>query len=259
MRSFKHVALPRLLVVALGVFLAPMMNEAAANTHNFTPGQTDAIRQIIRDYLVSNPEVILEAIEALKQKDQANAEVRARRVLTARKADLFDDPGSPVGGNPQGDVAVVEFFDYRCPYCKRVHPDIVRLLRDDRNVKFVYKEWPILGPPSVYAARAALASRVQGKYVEFHAALMEVKGSLDEAAVLGAAASVGLDVDRLKRDIEAQSGSFREIFARNDDLARNLDITGTPAFVIGDVVIRGAANLEAMRKAVADVRRRASR
>lgn len=249
----------RVFAVAVGLFLVQGIHAAAGSVHGFTPQQTESIRKIIRDYLVSNPEVILEAIEALKTKEQGNTESGARQVLSARRAEFFEDPGAPVAGNQQGDVAVIEFFDYRCPYCKRVHPTIQALLRDDRNIKFIFKEWPILGPPSVYAARAALAARNQGKYTEFHAALMDSRGSLDEAAVLRAATSVGLDVDRLKREMESQSSKFQEIFARNGDLARSLGISGTPAFIIGDVVIRGAVDLEAMKNVVGDVRRRASR
>jgi protein-disulfide isomerase len=259
MLSPATVLLRRLFLVALGLFLLHGAGPAAGSTHSFTSEQADAIRQIVRDYLIKNPEVIVEAIEALKAKEQADSESRARQTLATRKGELYDDPSSPVAGNPQGDVAIVEFFDYRCPYCKKVHPGIQTLLREDRNIKFVFKEWPILGPPSVLAARAALAARSQGKYVELHAALMETKGALDEAVSLGAAKSAGLDVDRLKRDMNAQSGSAQAIFAKNTELARSLDITGTPAFVVGDIVLRGAADPETMKKAVADVRRRASR
>jgi protein-disulfide isomerase len=247
------------LIVVVGLFVGAGIPPALSGSHVFTPEQSDAIRAIVREYLTRNPEVILEAIEALKARDQASAEIRAKRVLAARQAELLDDPGSPVTGNPKGDVAVVEFFDYRCPYCKRVHPTIQALLREDKNIRFVYKEWPILGPPSVYAARAALAARSQNRYVEFHGALMEVRGNLDEAAVHRAAAAAGLDVERLKRDMEAQTADLDKIFVRNDDLARSLEITGTPAFVIGDVIVRGATDMESMKKVVADVRRRAPR
>lgn len=249
----------RVLLVALGLLAWLGTPVALAGSHGFSPEQTDTIRQIVRDYLVKNPEIILEAIEALKARDQANAETRARQVLATRRAELLDDPGSPVAGNPNGDVAVVEFFDYRCPYCKKAHPTIQALLREDKNIRFVYKEWPILGPSSVYAARAALAARNQNRYIEFHGALMDVRGNLDEAAVLRAAAAAGLDVERLKRDMETQTADLEKIFTRNDDLARSLGITGTPAFVIGDVIVRGATDMESMKKVVADVRRRAPR
>lgn len=256
-RSFVVQVATLLLAVALSIWSG--IPAALAGAHAFTPEQTDAIRAIIREYLTRNPDVILEAIEALKARDQADAESRARRALVSRQADLLNDPGSPVAGNPKGDVTIVEFFDYRCPYCKRVHPTIQALLRDDKNLRFVYKEWPILGESSVYAARAALAARSQGKYISFHGALMEVRGNLDEAAVHRAAAAAGLDDSQLKRDMEAQAAELDQIFARNNDLARSLGITGTPAFVIGDVIIRGATDMDSMRKVVADVRRRTPR
>lgn len=252
-------AVIRVLLVALGIFAGSGAPVALGGFHGFTPEQTDTIRGIIREYLTKNPEVILEAIEALKARDQADAESRAQRALTTRQADLLNDPGSPVAGNPNGDVTIVEFFDYRCPYCKQVHPTVQALLREDRNIRLVYKEWPILGAPSIYAARAALAARSQGKYAAFHGALMEVRGNLDEAAVLRAAAAAGLDGAKLRSDMEAQATELEQIFARNNDLARSLGITGTPAFVIGDVIIRGATEKESLKKVVADVRRRAPR
>jgi len=246
-------------ILAFAVALLSGTHAAVASRHEFTPQQSDAIRQIVRDYLIKNPEVILEAIEALKAKDQASTEARSRQTIAARRAEIFEDPESPIAGNAQGDVSIVEFFDYRCPYCKKVHSTIQALLRDDKMIRFIYKDWPILGPPSVYASRAALAARSQQKYVEFHAALMETRGSLDEAAVMSAAKSVGLDVDRLKRDMEAQAAKLKGIFARNDELARELGISGTPAFVVGDVVIRGAADLESLKGVVAEFRRRGPR
>lgn len=253
------VVASRTLVLAVVFALLSGVHAAFASRHEFTPQQTDAIRQIMRDYLIKNPEVILEAIEALKAKDQASTEARSKQAVTERRAEIFEDPESPIAGNAQGDVSIVEFFDYRCPYCKKVHSTIQTLLRDDKKIRFIYKDWPILGPPSVYASRAALAARSQKKYIEFHAALMDTRGSLDEAAVMSTAKSVGLDVDLLKRDMEAQAPKFQEIFARTNDLARDLGISGTPAFVVGDVVIRGAASLESLKSVVADLRRRGSR
>lgn len=255
-RAFR---LLRVLVTVAGIFLIHGIPVALGATHGFTFQQTEAVRQIIRDYLATNPEVILEAIDALKARDQANTETRVQRALAARQAELLDDPGSPVAGNPRGNVTIVEFFDYRCSYCKTVHPTIQALLREDRNLRLIYKEWPILGPPSVHAARAALAARSQGKYVEFHSALMDVRGALDEDAIYRAATSAGLNLERLKRDMEAQAAEIQTILARNGDLARGLDIAGTPAFVVGDVVIRGATDMATMRKVIADVRRRAPR
>lgn len=254
--NFLRRSLAALACIAILGFVLP---HAWAGQHVLSPSQADAVRQIVREYLINNPEVILEAIEALKRREEASTEAKVQRVIQERRDELLNDPDSPVGGNPQGDVTLVEFFDYRCPYCKRVHPSIQALLREDRNLRFVYKEWPILGAESVFAARAALAARAQGKYHAFHGALMEARSALTESAVLAAAKSTGLDVDQLKRDITGQKESIDGSLARTSDLAAALDIRGTPAFVVGDLVIRGAIGIEDLRKVIADVRRRRAR
>src|SRR6188508_3369018 len=145
------------------------------------------------------------AAEFTPQQRKLKGESREKAAVTLveRRKEILDDPESPVGGNPKGDVSVVEFFDYRCPYCKQVMPALDALLAKDKQLRFVYKEFPVLGPDSVHAARAALAARKQGKYEAMHRALMAVKGQLDEAAILKVAASVGLDIDRLKADTAA--------------------------------------------------------
>jgi protein-disulfide isomerase len=253
----------RLICAGLGVFfgcvaLLANIPPAVASAHGLSAEQANDVRQIVRELLRDNPEIILDAIEALQARDQASAEERARSVIRARRDELLNDPDSPVAGNPAGDITLVEFFDYQCPYCKRVHPTIQALLRDDPSLRFVYKEWPILGAASVYAARAALAARAQGKYQELHAALMETRGTLSESSVLAAARAAGLDVDRLKRDMDAQVKTAEASFARTMALARALDIRGTPAFVVGDTVIRGAVDAGSLKKIVAEARRRAA-
>ena len=157
--------------------------------------------------------------------------------------ELFKDPTSPVGGNPNGDVTIVEFFDYQCGYCKRVFPRLEKLLIDDSNLRFVFKEMPILGPNSVFAARAALAARKQGEkqYVAFHKVMMASRGSLNKASVLRFATDAGLDVERLKGDME--DDNINDMIRRNLKLADALSINGTPAFVIGDTIVRGAVDL----------------
>ena len=157
--------------------------------------------------------------------------------------ELFKDPTSPVGGNPNGDVTIVEFFDYQCGYCKVVFPRIEKLLIDDSNLRFVFKEMPILGPNSVFAARAALAARMQGEkqYVAFHKVMMASRGSLNKASVFRFATDAGLDLERLKGDME--DDNINDMIRRNLKLADALSINGTPAFVIGDTIVRGAVDL----------------
>src|SRR5215831_5668328 len=163
------------------------------------PEQRQAIEAIIHDYLLQNPDVLIEALRAAEEK--ANHDAKAAVVLKDRRGEVFDDPATPVGGNPQGDVTIVEFFDYRCPYCKQVQPTLQTLLDQDRRLCFVYKEMPVLGPSSVLAAHAALAAQRQDKYEAFHTAMMAAKGQITEDVVYKIAGSVGLDLDRLKHDM----------------------------------------------------------
>ena len=228
---------------------------AASAGEQFTPEETNAIEKIFRDYLLNNPEIIEDVGDILNKKRESNARERTRRTILARKDELFKDPSSPVGGNPSGDVTVVEFFDYQCGYCKRVFPSLQKLLVDDGNIRFVFKEFPILGPNSVFAARAALAARMQGEkqYVAFHKVMMASRGRLSKASVFRFAKDAGLDVERLKRDLE--DDDINEMIRRNLKLADALTINGTPAFVIGDTLVRGAVDLQTLKSLVERVRK----
>jgi protein-disulfide isomerase len=217
------------------------------------PAQRQAIEAIIHDYLMQNPDVLIEALRAAEDKASRDADVKAALVLKDRRREVFDDPATPVGGNPQGDVTIVEFFDYRCPYCKQVQPSLQALLDQDRKLRFVYKEMPVLGAPSVVAAHAALAARLQGKYEAFHAAMMATKGQITNDVVYQVAASVGLDVDRLKRDMAAPD--IDQAVKSNLALATALDIRGTPGFIIGDHIVPGAIDLDALKSMIAEARK----
>ena len=231
--------------------LPPPSPAAAAE---FTPEQRQAIEAIIRDYLTKNPEMLLDVMQAAEDKLKGEAHDKASAALVARHHEVFDDPDAPISGNPQGDVSLVEFFDYRCPYCKEVEPALETLLVEDRQLRFVYKEFPVLGPGSVSAARAALAARKQDKYDAMHRALMGFKGKMDEAAVFKVASSVGLDVDRLKRDMAAPG--IDRMLKANLSLAAALDISGTPGFVIGDEIVPGAVSLDDLKQLIAAARRK---
>jgi protein-disulfide isomerase len=158
-----------------------------------------------------------------------------------------------VGGNPSGDITLVEFFDYNCPYCRRVAPTVTDLIEDDPNLRLVYKEFPILGPGSQFAARAALASRAQGKYSEFHETLMNAGRQVNEDSVIEIAREVGLDVDRLAQDME--DPAIEAAIARNLALANTLGITGTPSFVIGDEIVPGAVDRATLEGLITQARR----
>ncbi|MBP2230722.1 protein-disulfide isomerase [Azospirillum agricola] len=214
--------------------------------------QRTAIETVVRDYLMKNPEIILQAVEALQQREKLAEAERAKKALADNQKALTRNPADPVAGNPQGDVTVVEFFDYQCGYCKAVQADTERLIKDDPKLRFVFKELPILGPASVIASKAALAARAQGKYLEFHNALMAQRGQLDEDVVLRLAKSVGLDTDRLKKDMESRE--VLSVIAANQALAEQLGIRGTPGFVFGDELVPGAIKLDDMKRLVAAAR-----
>ena len=236
------------LCVAAALALAP----SAVSAAGFTPEQRQEIEGIIKDYLTRNPEVMLDVLQAAEDKLKSESHAKASAALAAHRDEVFNDPAAPVGGNPKGDVTLVEFFDYRCPYCKQVEPSLEKLLSTDRQLRFVYKEFPILGPESTMAARAALAANKQGKYAAFHRAAMAIKGQLDDSALFKTAGSVGLDVERLKHDME--SPDIEAALQANLALAAALNIRGTPGFVIGDQIVPGAIGLDALKHLISDAR-----
>ena len=240
------------LTIAAGLALAGAAGAADA-PKAFSPEQEKAIREVVRDYLVNHPEVLVEAIQALQEKQQAAEKDQRQKALAAYRAELEQDADSPVAGNPKGNVTIVEFFDYRCPYCKSVSDRLFDTVKADGNVRYVLKEFPILGPESVVAAKAALAARKQGKYVEFHRALMAVRGNLDENAVMALAKTVGLDAKRLRDDMDGPA--IAASLDRNLKLAQALKIDGTPAFVVGDQLVPGAVSTEALKTLIGQTRK----
>jgi protein-disulfide isomerase len=229
---------------------------AAAPPHalaDMTASQREAIEAVIHDYLMHNPDVLIEALRQAEDKLNHEADAKAATVLGDRRGEIFDDPATPVGGNPRGDVTIVEFFDYRCPYCKQVLPSLQTLLKEDRNLRFIYKEMPVLGPTSVVAAHAALAAQRQGKYEAFHTAMMATKGQITDDTVYKVAAAAGLDVDRLKQDMAAPE--IEHAIKANLALADALNIRGTPGFIIGDHIVPGALDLGTLKSMVADARK----
>ncbi|MBY6260531.1 DsbA family protein [Azospirillum sp. 412522] len=235
-----------LLVLPFAALALSTATPAGAQSASFDSTQKAAIEKIVRDYLMEHPEVILQAVDAMQERQKTAEAEQARKALVENKQELLRNPADPVIGNPQGDITVVEFFDYQCGYCKAVQADTQSLIKGDPKLRFVLKEFPILGPASVVASKAALASRGQGKYVEFHNALMAQRGQLDEAVIMRLAKSVGLDTDRLKKDME--SPDVLKVIAANQALAEKLNIRGTPAFVFGDELVPGAIRLDDMKR-----------
>ena len=236
------ILLAIMLVFAPGLALAQEITE-------------DRIRELVVETLRQNPELVLEALQTLEARQaeaQAAAAAAAAAIIADERALLEHDPNAPVLGNPQGDVTLVEFFDYNCPYCRRAMPEIDALLAEDGNIRLVLREWPILSEGSAIAARAALAARKQGKYADLHNALMGARAKLDEQSVLRIAGEVGLDVEQLKVDM--QSPEVEEHIATSLRLAEALGFNGTPSFVVGDQLIPGFVEKAQLAEVVAAAR-----
>ncbi len=195
---------------------------------------------------------IEKAIQAHTDKQKADADKALDQAVAARANALVTGPGSQVLGNPQGDVTIIEFFDYTCPFCKAAEPRLQQLLKDDRNVKLVAIEFPILNPVSIVAAKISLASVRQGKYAAFHQALLGFRGQLSEDAIFEVAKEVGLDVERLRRDMNAPE--IADAIIGNFNQARALRVTTTPTFIIANRMIYEASATLDFAKAVAAAR-----
>ena len=211
-----------------------------------------ALDQAIEQYIRSHPEVIVQSLQAYEVKRQEDEAVRVRQVIATHQEELLRDSASPVSGNLNGDVTVIEFFDYRCGYCKRVASAVTQLQKDEPGVRVVYKDYPILGEASVFGARAALAAWEQGKHQAFHEAMLASDNELTTEEVFAIALRVGLDVKKLEADLRAPE--WQAAIDRNHALAKLLGISGTPGFVVGGEMYQGALELTNLKELVAKAR-----
>jgi len=168
---------------------------------------------------------------------------------------VLRDPDNPVLGNPDGDIAIVEWFDYNCPYCRKLEPELRQVVQDDGKIRLVLKDWPILGPVSVVAARMALASKYQGKYVQAHDALFGVSSRLTEPRVDELLKEAGIDVDRAKRDLQVNGKAIDAMLARNNAQAEGLNFRGTPSFIVGKFRVPGVLTMDQFAQVIADARK----
>ncbi len=212
-----------------------------------TKEQREAIEKVIREYLLSHPSVIRDAMQALQVQEEKEKQERAANSLKTLGSDIYSDPDSPVAGNPKGDVTIVVFFDYNCGYCRSTLPGLQTLLSKDQSIRLVYKEFPILGPQSRVAAQAALAAKRQGKYDAFHHGLLE-SGQASEDAIKSISDRLRLNYATLQKDMA--DPRLNEALDRNIRLASALDINGTPAFIVGQQVIPGAIDMDSLAKVV---------
>jgi len=236
-----------------GPIVTELAGQSSARTGGiFSEPQKNEIRETVRQYLIENPAVIVEALEALQARQQQGEQNSARGALSANMDRLTNAPGDPVIGNPDASVTLVEFFDYQCPYCKQMAGDLIELAREDTDLRIVFKEFPVFGAESSLAARAALAADKQGKYAEFHLGIMKLRGAPSEAAIMRLAASLGLDEARFSSDM--QSDAIEATIQENYKLAQEIGVRGTPAFIIGNKLIPGAMSADELRALIARTR-----
>jgi protein-disulfide isomerase len=246
-KQLRHGAIAAALVWATLILGGvPALAQSAGDP--IDPAERDRVESIVRDYLLRNPEIIMEAIQVLETRERAAAEAARADMMNQLVPTLRASPLTPIFGAENGDVVMVEFFDYQCGYCKRLFPGVQDVMKDDPNLTVVFVEYPVLGPASLVAARAALASHKQGLYMEYHAALMEHAGRLTDDVVFARADDVGLDVDLLKADMDAPEIMTYLRMVR--EIAEALGIRGTPSMVIGDQFIGGFVPPDRLRDAV---------
>jgi protein-disulfide isomerase len=212
------------------------------------------IERIIRDYLTRNPQILVDMATELDKRQAIEDASQQTKAISDNADAIFRSPVSHVAGNPNGDVSVVEFFDYNCPFCRRALHDVLKLISDDGKVRLVLKELPILSDDSAAAAKLALASNKQGKYFEMHQKLLSEPGKANKEKALRIAKDLGLDTDQLQRDAEAPD--IKKALDEAKDLARKLSLKGTPLFLVGDRVISGAPDdlVDQLEAKVAEVR-----
>ncbi len=237
------------------ILAALALPAAAFDVENMTDAERDAFGREVRAFLLENPDVFLEVIQVLEQR-RANEAAAAELALVSDNAKaIFDDGYSWVGGNPDGDVTIVEFLDYRCGFCKRAFPQVEQLIATDGNIRLVIKEYPILGEASQLASRYAIATKnLEGDdaYKAVHDAMMGLRGEVTEDTLERISDDLGFDHEDIL--VEMESPGITEIIQANYALARILEIQGTPSFVMGERMVRGYVELDQMRAIVADIR-----
>lgn len=235
MSDFRFFKLKSALLVALcaGASMSAMSAFAA---DPFNTAQKEEVQQIIKDYLMEHPEVVTDALEAQQEKLAKEAEEKARQSIMDNMASLTATD-LPSVGSADAPVTIVEFFDYNCGYCKRALPDIQEIVKENDQARFVFIDMPILGPTSATAAQYALAAHNQGKYFEYHAALMEDRSPKDADSLAKIGKDLGLDVEKLKQDADSQE--IRATLSENMRMASQIGIHGTPAFIVNGKLFRG--------------------
>ena len=249
----------RILVTFVTLIFLAASPILAFDINEMSEGERQIFRQEVRAYLLENPEVLMEAIAVLEQRQEENQATNDQDLVASYADPLFDDGYSYVGGNPDGDVVIVEFLDYRCGYCKRAHPEVAELIRSDGNIIYIVKEFPILGEQSDLASRFAISvlhNTDLATYAKAHDALMGFRGEISIPSLERLSGNLGLDTAAIIQGMD--SPEVRSVIGKNRALGQSMAITGTPSFVFGDQMVRGYVPLDGMREIVAQLRADAS-
>lgn len=252
-----------LLALSPGMFTTPVQEtgpepvvaeQPAASDEALSESQVAEVEKTVRDYLLKNPQILIQMSESLERRQAEERELRLRTAISENADMIFRDDYGLEAGDPEGDVTIVEFSDYNCPYCKRAFNAVTKLLDSDKKVRVILKEFPIFGERSEAAARAAIAAKNQGKYFEMHAALLRNRGQNNEQTALKLAEGLGLDIEKLRADMNSEETT--KIIRETRELGNKLGIQGTPFYLVGDRTIPGAPDnlYEVFKQNVADVR-----
>ncbi len=252
-----------LLALSPGMFTTPVQEaepepvvaeQPTASSEAFSESQVAEVEKTVRDYLLKNPQILIQMSESLERRQAEERELRLRTAISENADMIFRDDYGLEAGDPEGDVTIVEFSDYNCPYCKRAFNAVTKLLDSDKKVRVILKELPIFGERSEAAARVAIAAKNQGKYFEMHAALLRNRGQNNEQTALKLAEGLGLDIEKLRADMNSEETT--KIIRETRELGNKLGIQGTPFYLVGDRTIPGAPDnlYEVFRQNVADVR-----
>ena len=236
-------------VFGIVTFFVSGCSTTAKNTTSAATLSSEPTDAAIERYIRAHPEVIEQSLQAMEAKREADQKEQQKVALKAKQYELLHDPLSPVSGNPKGEITVIEFYDYRCGFCKKAASAVTELQKVDPRVRVVYKDFPILGEPSEIAAKAALASQAQGKHQAFHEALLASHADMTKESVLKIAAKTGLNAKRLEADMA--DPKWKGVIAKNRALARELGISGTPGFIVGNELVPGALDLNGLKELIA--------
>jgi protein-disulfide isomerase len=253
---FRHLIAAVLLTLAFSLSLAHAQTPALTQTPAFTDAQKSALQEIIKDYLLKNPEVVQDAMIELERRQKDNEQKARLRVTQDKTGPLFTAKHNVSFGNPKGDVTIVEFFDYNCGFCKRALTDLQKMVAEDKNVRIITKDFPVLGQGSVEAATVAVAAKQQlnaEKLWAFHQKLLTVRGQVGKQQALDAAKEIGADMAKLTKDME--SPVVRAAIEENVQIADALGLTGTPSYLVGDDIVVGAVGFADLKGRVDNIRK----